>query len=311
MKSSKKILTGILTTVMSLSSLGINSFASSGIPVDVEGTRFVEPIRILQALDIMNGDGDGKFRPNDTIKRSEVAKMAVLAMGLGDAAEAAGGESVFPDVGTDHWANGYINVANSQGLVVGYDTGLFMPDNQITYAEAMTIFVRAMGYDVFAQEKGGYPQGYIVAGSNNGLTKNVQGSNQSPITRGNVAFMTVNALNGKMMKQTGFGEDAKWEITDETLLTDVLDVTKGSGQVTAIENTALTGNATLKPGYIRINNEAYETAYNMNNLLGYNVTYYAKEDELGDKKIILALADEGKNKTFESVPNSSLKKLLP
>jgi len=82
MKSSKKILTGILTTVMSLSSLGINSFASSGIPVDVEGTRFVEPIRILQALDIMNGDGDGKFRPNDTIKRSEVAKMAVLAMGL-------------------------------------------------------------------------------------------------------------------------------------------------------------------------------------------------------------------------------------
>ena len=299
MKSSKKILTGILTTVMSLSSIGVNSYASSGIPVDVEGTRFVEPIRILQALDIMNGDGDGKFRPDDTIKRSEVAKMAVLAMGLGDAAEAAGGESIFPDVGTDHWANGYINVANSQGLVVGYDTGLFMPDNQITYAEAMTIFVRAMGYDVFAQEKGGYPQGYIVAGSNNGLTKNVQGSNQSPISRGNVAFMTVNALNGKLMKQTGFGQDAKWEITDETLLYDVLDVTKGSGQVTAIENTALTGNATMKPGYIRIDNESYETAYNMNNLLGYNVTYYVKEDELGDKKIILALADEGKNKTFE------------
>ena len=114
MKRSKKILTGILATVMSLSSIGTNSFASSGIPVDVEGTRFVEPIRILQALDIMNGDGDGKFRPDDTIKRSEVAKMAVLAMGLGDAAEAAGGESIFPDVGTDHWANGYINVANSQ-----------------------------------------------------------------------------------------------------------------------------------------------------------------------------------------------------
>ena len=298
MKSSKKVLAGILTTVMSLSSLGTASFASR-IPTDVEGTRFVEPIRILQALDIMNGDGDGKFRPDDTIKRSEVAKMAVLAMGLGDAAEAAKGESRFPDVSVDHWANGYINVATSQGLVVGYDTGMFMPDNEITYAEAMTIFVRAMGYDVYAQDKGGFPQGYIVAGSNNGLTKNVQGSNQSPISRGNVAFMTVNALNGKMMEQTGFGSDAKWEVTDKTLLTDVLDVTKGSGQVTAIENTALSGSATMKPGYIRIDNEAYETAYNMNNLLGYNVTYYAKEDELGDKKIILALADEGKNKTFE------------
>ena len=80
--------------------------------------------------------------------KSWVTKMAVLAMGLGDAAESAKGESKFPDVPVDHWANGYINVATSQGLVVGYDTGLFMPDREINYAEAMTIFVRAMGYDV-------------------------------------------------------------------------------------------------------------------------------------------------------------------
>lgn len=299
MKSSKKVLAGILTTVMSLYSIGAVSFASSGIPTDVEGTRYVEPIRILQALDIMTGDGDGKFRPDDTIKRSEVAKMAVLAMGLGDAAEAAKGESHFPDVSVDHWANGYINVATSQGLVVGYETGLFMPDKEINYAEAMTIFVRATGYEIAAQEKGGFPQGYIVAGSNSGLTKNVYGTNMNPISRGNVAFMTVNALNAKLMKQTGFGENGKWEVTDKTLLTDVLNVTKNSGQVTAIENTALSGNATLKPGYISIDNVAYETAYNMNNLLGFNVTYYLKEDDFGDKKIILALADEGKNKTFE------------
>ena len=89
MKGSKKVLAGLLSTVMSVSSLGITSFAASGIPVDVEGTRFEEPIQILQALDIMTGDGDGNFRPNDTIKRSEVTKMAVLAMGLGDAAESA------------------------------------------------------------------------------------------------------------------------------------------------------------------------------------------------------------------------------
>ena len=105
MKGSKKVLAGILTAAMSISSFGMHAFASAGIPVDVEGTRFEEPIRILQALDIMNGDGDGKFRPDDTIKRSEVTKMAVLAMGLGDAAESAKGISNYPDVPTDHWAD--------------------------------------------------------------------------------------------------------------------------------------------------------------------------------------------------------------
>lgn len=298
MKGSNKVLAGILTAVMSVSSLGITAFASSGIPVDVEGTRFEEPIRILQALDIMNGDGDGNFRPDDTIKRSEVTKMAVLAMGLGDAAESAKGTSSYSDVSTDHWANGYINVATSQGLVIGYDTGEFLPDKEITYSEAMTIFVRAMGYEVYAQSKGGFPQGYIAAGSNNGLTKNVQGSNTEPISRGNVAYMTVNALNAKMMEQTGFGQDASWEVTDKTLLKDVLEVTKAQGQVTAIEDTALSGDSTLKKGQIKIDDEVFETAYNMNNLLGYRVTYYARENDNDDMEVILAIAESNKNKTF-------------
>ena len=298
MKGSKKVLAGIMTAVMSVSSFGIQAFASRGVPVDVEGTRYEEPIQILQALDIMNGDGDGKFRPDDTIKRSEVTKMAVLAMGLGDAAESAKGRSQFPDVPADHWANGYINVATAQNLVVGYDTGYFLPDKEITYAEAMTIFVRAMGYEVYAQSKGGFPQGYIVAGSNNGLTKNVQGSNASPISRGNVAFMTVNALEANMMEQTGFGDDAKWEVTDKTLLTDVLEVTKDDGQVTAVEGTSLTSDMGLEKGQIKIGDKTFETAYNMNNLLGYEVTFYAKENTKGRMEVILALPEANKNKTF-------------
>ena len=61
MKGSKKVLAGILTAAMSISSLGMHAFASAGSPVDVDGTRYEEPIQILQALDIMNGDGDIYF----------------------------------------------------------------------------------------------------------------------------------------------------------------------------------------------------------------------------------------------------------
>lgn len=299
MKGKRKFIAGALLAAMTVSSLGSAALAATGIPVDVAGTRFEEPIQVLQALDIMNGDGDGNFRPNDTIKRSEVTKMAVLAMGLGDAAEAAKGTSSYPDVSIDHWANGYINVATAQGLVVGYDTGAFLPDKEITYSEAMTIFVRAMGYEVFAQSKGGFPHGYLAAGSTTGITKNVQGLNSEPISRGNVAFMTVNALDANMMEQTGFGDDAKWEVKDKTLLKDVLEVTKANGRVTAVTGTSLTGEAGLDKNQIKIGDEIFATAYNMNDLLGYNVTYYAQENEEGKMEVILALPEANKNKTFE------------
>ena len=109
---------------------------------------------------------------NDDIKRSEVAKIAVLLCGLGDVAESSAGYTKYPDVVADHWASGYINVATSQGLVIGDDVGTFRPDDTIKFAEAVTIFTRALGYEPSAKDKGGYPNGYLVVAGQNGMLKN-------------------------------------------------------------------------------------------------------------------------------------------
>ena len=55
--------------------------------------------------------------------------------------------------------------------------------------------------------------------------------------------LTTNALESKLMEQTGFGSDGKYEITEKTLLKDKLKVTKDTGRITAIENTSLTGSS--------------------------------------------------------------------
>ncbi len=68
-----------------------------------------------------------------------------------------------------------------------------------------------------------------------------------------------------------------------------LKVTKDTGRITAIENTSLTGSSSLAKGQIKIDNKTYETAYNMNNLLGYNVTYYVKNEGKNDESVILAM----------------------
>lgn len=286
----------VLSGTIALSALlSIAAPASAAIPSDVKGTRYEEPVQILSALKIMIGDENGEFRLDDTIIRSEVTKMAVHVLGLEDAAESAKGQTMFDDVSTDHWANGYINLAVSQGIIEGDGDGNFRPNAPITYAEAMTIMVRATGYTVSAEGKGGYPQGYIQVATSNGLTKNVQGSSAEEISRGNVAYLTTNALESRLMEQTGFGSGASYEITDKTLLKDYLKVTKDSGQIIAIENTSLSGSSNLGKNQIKIGDKIFDAAYNMNDLLGYNVEYYVKEYKDGSNELILAMPIKNKN----------------
>lgn len=307
----------VITSALLAAMVAQGGAAFAKVPGEVAGTRFEEPIQVLAALNIMEGDENGAFRPDDTIIRSEVTKMAIHALGLDNAAEAAKGESRFPDVSKSHWANGYINLATDMGIVLGDDKGTFRPNDTITYAEAMAIMVRALGFEPAAQKKGGWPSGYILTASEQGMADNVKGSTYEAITRGNVAFLTMNSLETKMMEQTSFGQNPEYGIVNKTLLKDRLGVTKHEGQIVAIPNSSISGESKLSDGQVQINDHVFETAYNMNNLLGYNVTYYVQDEGKGTEEIILAVPTKGKNKTltvsgdlFESISSKDGKKII-
>ena len=69
---------------------------------DVVGTDFEVTVGKLKAVGIMEGYPDGSFRPEGEITRAEFAKIAVVALGLGDAAEVSRGVTRFPDVVSTH-----------------------------------------------------------------------------------------------------------------------------------------------------------------------------------------------------------------
>ncbi len=278
----------------------VNAFAA--LPSDVAGTRYEEPVRVLNALKIMVGDDNGTFRLEDTITRSEVAKMAVHAMGMESAASKASRASNFKDVPSSHWANGYINVATSLGLLKGDGDGNFRPDDSIMYAEAMTIFVRATGYEEAAKSKGGFPNGYMTTGTAAGLADNVKASAGEDITRGNVAFLTENALEANLMEQTGFGPNSKYEITDKTLLKDRLKVQKLEGQITSAGGASIDGLQAASDGYVRIDKSLYKADGDFANLLGFNVVYYLQTTNSGDEVVTLAVPRNGQNATIEITP---------
>ncbi len=296
MMFSKKLIAGTLAAMMTLGT-AVTSLAA--VPTDAVDSPYVESIETLGALGIMVGDDDGKFRPDDSIRRSEFAKVAVTAMGLDNVAASSSYKTKFPDVHENHWANGYINVATQQGIVIGDDEGNFRPDDSISYAEAMTILVRIIGHGPAAETRGGFPTGYMVVGAQNGLSKNASAGANEAVKRGMVSQMTFNALTAKMMEQTGFGNNEKYEVVDKTLLSDVLGVEKGTGQITAVGISSISGNSSLKDNEVRIGDKVYTASESalpsVRNLLGFNVTYYVAEDQYGDDELILARAGENQN----------------
>ncbi|MCB9809400.1 beta-propeller domain-containing protein [Candidatus Peribacteria bacterium] len=99
----------------------------------LDGHPFSSSIEYLYSHHIIDGYDDGLFRPGQRVNRAEFTKMV-----YGYINDTPKGEDCFPDV-TDEWFAPYVCSALQDGIVEGYDDGLFHPENYITLAEAAKI----------------------------------------------------------------------------------------------------------------------------------------------------------------------------
>ena len=67
----------------------------------------------------------------------------------------------YHDVSEDHWAFDNVGVLTELGVITGNGNKYFNPDQYITRNEAATIVVSALGYRAYADNSGGYPNGYL------------------------------------------------------------------------------------------------------------------------------------------------------
>lgn len=271
------------------------------LPPDIADTKYAEAAELLGALGIMVGDEeDGSFRPEDPILRSEMAKVASYSVGLEDVVKSSNGKTMFPDVPSNHWASGAINVAHQQGLAIGDTELTFRPDDNVTFEEAVTIIVRALGYEPAAKDKGGFPTGYMFIASSNQLLKGVDAVATKGAKRGDVAQVVFNAMTVNLMEQVGFGSSATYEVVDKTLLYDRLNVEKAFGQLTSTDQTSLSGGSTTGEDKIEIGDSQYlKGDTNATQLLGYNVLFYARLDKTTDEKtLILITPQSNKNNSI-------------
>lgn len=230
----KKILALVLALVLTL---GTFTYVAAA-PEDVVGADCEDAVARLGALGILEGYPDGTFKPDRPVTRAEFAKIIIGALGIGEAARYAEGLTRFPDVSLGHWASGYINVAVDIGVINGYPDGTFLPENQVTFAEAAKMIVAGLGYTLKAEAFGGYPGGYLAVAAEEGITDGVSVISTLAANRGAIAMMVDNSLEVKLMEQVSYGDSARWETVDKTLLGNKLGVEEVKGFVSAISKTS-------------------------------------------------------------------------
>ena len=124
-------------------------------------------IEELASYEIINGMGDDRFEPDETMNRAQFAKIVVCSLGL--TAEYRG---TFLDVPEDAWYAGYVDTAAAYGIVNGIGNGSFDPEGLITRQDAAAMVVRAAllcGLDTalsaseITQTLASYPDGSLVS----------------------------------------------------------------------------------------------------------------------------------------------------
>ncbi len=165
----------------------------------------MEAVKYLSDKKIINGYGDGTFRPDNFVTRAEFAKMICTAFLIEGENEVS-----FSDVNKSDWYYDSITNLAAQGILLG-DGALFRPNELILRQDAALIISRILTYFGFEYENdsmefadGAYISDYaadavskmknagIVVGS--GLNFNPL----SDITRGEAAVLVYRAFNERM-----------------------------------------------------------------------------------------------------------------
>ncbi|MEN6463529.1 MAG: S-layer homology domain-containing protein [Syntrophomonas sp.] len=124
----------LLTTVIITAPAVTSSAAAIS---DIQGHWAAATIQKMVDQGIVTGMPDGSFQPNNSISRAEFATLVVKAFKLDNKSG-----HVFNDT-SQHWAKDYIAIANTYGIVNGYNDTNFGPDDPITREQMAVMIVKA------------------------------------------------------------------------------------------------------------------------------------------------------------------------
>lgn len=172
------------------------SFASLNVSASSDSSKYQSALDFLEMLNIVNKES---VEAEQIVSRGDFAGMIVKTF----SAEPDTYQNIFTDVPASSPNAGYIQTAYNLGIINGFGTGTFSPDEPVTYAAVIKMAVAGLGYSRIASALGGFPTGYIVVANDIGLTTGVGGSWNEPMNFSNVCVLLYNLLNSDICDITG------------------------------------------------------------------------------------------------------------
>ena len=228
----RRIMTFLLAVCMAVSLLAVPAGAANTAAVtfsDLGDKSTAVAVESLRLLGVLDGYGDGTFRPGTVLTRAQFCKMAVYAMNGSNELGRYRTVTVFSDVKPSYWAAPYINMAaKGKNIISGYADGKFHPDRTVTVGQAVTILLRMLGYK--DEDVGGvWPDSYMAEAALIGLTDGVSGTGNEGLTRGQAAKLFLNLLRADQKEGGSYLATLGETRTGQMLVSSTADGPRGAG----------------------------------------------------------------------------------
>lgn len=197
-------------------------FASGETPAVDRSTvsgEFYDAAKVVYDLGIMS---DIYQKPDKAVTRGELAPVLIALMGLENSAESAKDSKRYSDLTAGEYLTGCAEILALEGIMSAYDSGTFAPDTEAVYAQIIKMLVSMCGFEPYAQNRGGYPYGYIVCANQYGISKGLSINIESTITYEQLAQLVFNTLTNEQMEVDSWSMSGNtYKITKDCFLYDL------------------------------------------------------------------------------------------
>lgn len=268
----RKLISFVLALVM-LCSLAIVMPASA---TEIDRETVTENLEMLQVLGIVQEE----YHENNISVEQKVtrAEFAIYFHKLLNLSEQNSGTLYYNDVPRNHYAFDAITALTEQGYISGVEEKTFSPDEVMEKEHAAMAFIKALGYDIYADPVVNNPQkAYRDTEILNGV------SNATELLLGDLILLMKNALLANCLEISGIITSKGMNYKKGKTL---LYYTRGmdyvfNGRVTGVDGTSIDGK-NMDANKMMIGEKLYLfTVKNGIDYLGYNVNFIF-QDKTGD-----------------------------
>ena len=210
--------------------------------------------------------------------RGDFLKLVLKTIKV-DLDDSAAENSYFSDVAVTNEYAAYVEYAIEAGYISGRDDDTFRPTRPITKQDAAVILVNIMGFSYFAEQKGGYPYGYLQTAADYGIIDS--SSAKDSVSVSEAADIICRFLEAPMLSlNVENPNNVSFEVDeDNTILKNFYNAYIAEGILEAVGYHSIKDENGGTENTVVISGISYEGGITGDTgLLGYNIKAYIDED---------------------------------